>query len=791
MKFTLSWLKEHLETDASLATIEQALTAVGLEVEAVVDRSAELAPFTVAHVIEARQHPNADRLRVCVVDTGAETIQVVCGAPNARTGMKSVLARPGMIIPRDKTVLKVGQIRGEASQGMLCSASELMISDDHDGIIDLPVDAPVGAPFAAWMGLDDPMIEIAVTPNRPDCLGVRGIARDLAAAGFGRLKPLDTTAVPGQFPCPITVRIDDLSATPVFMGRMIRGVRNGPSPAWLQQRLQSVGLRSISTLVDITNWFTIALNRPLHVFDAARVQGGLRLYPSPGAESFRALNGKDYTLDAGMTAIGDDSGLISLAGIMGGDSTGCTEATTDVFLEAAYFDPLRTARTGRALGIHSDARHRFERGIDPAFTGPGIEMATRMILDLCGGEASDVVVAGAVPDTRRTIAFRPGRVESLGGVAVEADTSASILTALGFEAVDGGWCPPSWRPDIEGEADLVEEVLRIRGFDLIPITPLPRTATLSRAALSPAQRRTAQSRRLLAARGLTEAVTWSFMPKALAAVFGGASDALTLANPIASDLDQMRPSILPNLLQAAARNHDRGTPTVALFEVGPCYRDVSPSGQEIVATLVRSGAADRHWRERAEEPDLYTIKADVLAVLAQLGVPTDKLDIAREAPAWYHPGRSGVLKLGPKTVVARFGELHPGLTNAVGLERAPAMAEVFLEALPLPKAKSKARPLLKLPAFQPVRRDFAFLVERRIDAAKLVAAAMKADKTLITRAQVFDVYEGKGIPEGMRSLALSVELQPIDRTLTDVEIEAVAKQVIDQVAKATGATLRS
>ncbi len=789
MKFTLSWLKQHLDTRADLSTIVTTLTAVGLEVEAVVDRSAELAPFVIASVVEARQHPNADRLRVCVVDTGTEQIQVVCGAPNARTGMKSVLARPGMTIPRDGTVLKVGQIRGEASEGMLCSASELMISDDHDGIIDLSDDAPVGAVYATWAGLDDPMIEIAVTPNRPDCLGIRGVARDLAAAGLGTLKPLDTTPVPAEFACPITVDLQD-PTNPVFIGRLVRGVTNRPSPAWLQQRLQSIGLRPISALVDITNYLTYDVNRPLHVFDAGKLQGNLRVYPSPGGETFTALNAKDYTTEAGMTAISDDRGIISLAGVIGGESTGCDLATTDVFIEAAYFAPIRVARTGRTLGIHSDARHRFERGIDPAFTQTGIEIATRLILEICGGAASEVAVFGAVPDTTRTITLRPDRVAGLGGVAVSEADASKILTSLGFIATSTGWQPPSWRPDVEGEADLVEEVLRIRGFDQIPVTPMPRVATLSTSALTPSQRRVQLSRRLLAGRGLTEAVTWSFMRKDLAQRFGGGEDALTLANPIASDLDQMRPTILANLAMAAQRNHDRGVDRVALFEVGPVYRSVAPDGQEMVATILRAGATDRHWQGGGVVPDSYTVKADVLALLAQLGVPTDKLDVAREAPGWYHPGRSGVLKLGPKTVVARFGELHPELLKALDLDAAPAIAEVFLGALPAVKAKTKARPLLKPSAFQAVRRDFAFLVASTVDAQRLVAAALKAEKTLITRAEIFDVYAGKGVPDGMRSLALTVELQAFDRTLTDVEIDAVAKKIVEQVTTATGATLR-
>ncbi len=795
MKFTLDWLKAHLDTDADLGRIARTLTAIGLEVEAIEDRSAALAPFLVGHVVEAKQHPNADRLRVCLVDTGAGTVQVVCGAPNARTGMKGVFAPSGTTIPRTGAVLKASAIRGEASNGMLCSAYEMGLSDDHEGIIELPDDAPVGQPFAAAMGLDDPVIEIAITPNRPDCLGVRGVARDLAAAGLGRLKPRVVEPVPGRFRSAIAVAIDAPEACPLFLGRYIRGVRNGPSPEWLQRRLTAIGLRPISALVDITNFLTFDVNRPLHVFDAGKVKGGLRVHTAEGGETIEALNGKTYTLQPGMCAISDDSGVVSLGGVMGGATTGVSEGTTDLFLEAALFDALLTARTGRLLGIASDARYRFERGIDTAAVRDGIEAGTRLILELCGGEASEVVATGEAPDHRRRIAFRPGRVAALGGIDVEAGESRRILGDLGFElepAPDGRLTavPPSWRPDVEGEADLVEEVLRIRGFDHIPATPLPRATTVSRPALDPAQRRVAIARRVLAARGYDEAVTWSFLPAAQAKRFGGGQPELAVVNPISADLDQMRPSILPNLAAAARRNLDRGQAPVALFEVGPVYRTTAPDGQDWVAAALRTGSSPRHWRAPAREPDAMDAKADALAVLAQLGVAVDALAVAAEAPAWYHPGRSAVLKLGPKTVVARFGELHPGVMAEFGLDRPVAAFELMLDALPLPKAKSKARPRFDPPQFQAVTRDFAFVVAADMPADKLVRAAKSADKALVSAVGVFDVYAGAGLPEGTKSIALAVSLQPTDRTLTDAEIDAVGAKIVAAVAAATGGTLR-
>ncbi len=801
MKFTLSWLKDHLDTDAGAAAIAARLTALGLEVEAVEDRGAALTAFTVGHVVRCERHPNADKLSVCVVATGAGEVQVVCGAPNARAGIKGAFAPAGTHIPGTGLDLKKGVIRGVESNGMLCSERELGLSDAHTGIIELPDDAPVGAPVAAILGLDDPVIDVALTPDRADCAGVRGIARDLAAAGLGRLKPLPAEPVPGTFPSPIGVRFDfppaAAGACPLFIGRLIRGVRNGPAPHWLQDRLRAIGLRPISTLVDITNFFTIDRNRPLHVFDAAKVAGDLVVRLARPGETLAALNDKSYTLDAEVTVIADGNGVQSLGGVIGGVPTGCTAETTAVYVEAALFDPARTAATGRRLGIDSDARYRFERGLDPDAVFAGIEQATRMILELCGGEPSELVVTGAVPDWRRTLTLRPSRVETLGGVAVPAAEQAAILTALGCavaEAADGGAMPvepPSWRADIEGEADLVEEVLRVRGFDTIPAVPLPRPPGLPRPAVTPRQRAAGLVRRALAARGLDEAVTWSFMAGALAARFGQADPGLTLVNPIASELDAMRPSILPNLVQAAARNAARGQADGALFEVGPAYADPSPAGQRLAAAGVRIGrSGPRHWAAAPRPVDAFDAKADALAALEAAGAPAGNLQVTTDAPGWYHPGRSGCLRLGAN-VLAHFGELHPEVLAALDADGPVAAFEAFLDAVPEPKAKrGPARPLLKLSAFQPVERDFAFLVDDAVPAERVVRAARSADKALIAEVAVFDRYHGPGVPEGKTSLALSVTLQPVQATLTDAQIEAVAQRVIAAVVKQTGATLR-
>ncbi|HUA51575.1 MAG TPA: phenylalanine--tRNA ligase subunit beta [Candidatus Sulfotelmatobacter sp.] len=801
MKFTLSWLKTHLDTGADLATITRTLTMLGLEVEAVVDQAAQFAPFVVGDVVECQPHPNADRLRVCVVDTGKARLQVVCGAPNARQGMKGVFAAAGTTIPRTGLLLKKTTIRGVESNGMLCSAYEMGLSDDHEGIIELPADAPVGRPFAAVLGLDDPMLDVNVLPNRADCLGVRGIARDLAAAGLGTLTPRPIAAVPGAFASPIAIRFDlgdHPEACPLFVGRYVRGVRNGPSPEWLQRRLTAIGLRPISALVDITNFLTFDANRPLHVFDAAKLAGDLVVSLARGGERLAALNGREYAIEPGMCVIGDTAGVQSLGGVIGGAPTGVDEGTTEVLVEAALFDPLRTATTGRKLGIASDARFRFERGIDPAAVFDGMEAATRLILELCGGSASTLAVAGAAPDTRRTIRFAPARVASLGGVAVDEDDSRRILGALGFAVgamdADGSLpvVPPSWRADIEGSADLVEEVLRVHGFDHIPATPFARPGNLPALAVTRGQRRVAQLRRLLAERGLTEAVTWSFMPAADAARFGGGDPALALANPISVELAQMRPTPLPNLLDAARRNADRGFGDLALYEVGPGYRDPTPDGQSTIAAGLRAGAAaPRHWSLASRPVDAFDVKADVLAALAGMGVATDPLQLTRDAPDWYHPGRSACLRLGNKVVLGQFGEIHPAVAQRYDLTGPVVGFEIFVDAVPLPRQRAgRHRPLLKPSQFQAVSRDFAFVVARDVAADAIARAARDADKALVADVAVFDLYEGKGLPEGAKSIAIAVTLQPTERTLTDADLEAVSAKIVGAVERVTGGKLR-
>ena len=796
MKTTLSWLKSHLDTDASLDTIVKRLVMLGLEVESVADRAAALARFRVAHVVSAEPHPNAERLRVCIVDTGSERVQVVCGAPNARTGMRGVFAPVGATIPRTGLLLKETMIRGVASNGMLCSAYEMEISDDHEGIIELPADAPIGESFAKAAGLDDAVLDVKVTPNRADCLGVHGIARDLAAAGLGRLILPNVEPIEGSFPSPTWVHLAtlDQKACPLFIGRTIRGVKNGPSPRWLQDRLTAIGLRPISALVDITNFLTFDLNRPLHVFDTGRVAGDLVVREARPGERIKALNGKEYALDGEMTVIADDAEVLSLGGVIGGESTGCTEATTEVFVEAALFDPVRTAATGRKLNLQSDARYRFERGLDPAFVAPGMAIATRLIVELCGGEPSELVVAGAVPEWQLSYRLRPDRVALLGGVDVPRDAQRRILEALGFGVADEdavmNVAPPSWRGDIEGEADLVEEILRINGYDAIEAVPLERPTVLPRPALDPAQRRVGFVRRTLAARGLVEAVTFSFMASGDAALFGGVKPELRLINPISADLEIMRPSILPNLAAASRRNADRGLADSALFEIGAQYHDDTPEGQATVAAGLRHGqSGPRHWRDPGRPVDAFTAKTDALAALAAAGVPTENLQVSADPPDWYHPGRAGSFRLGAKAL-AHFGELHPAVLTHFAL-KGPAVAfEVFLDAAPSPRKAGRGRPLLKLSPFQPVERDFAFLVPADLPAESLLRAARGVDKKLIAEIRLFDVYEGAGLPEGRKSLAITIVLQPEEATLTDEQIDAFSQKLVAQVAKATGGELR-
>lgn len=801
MKFTLSWLKEHLETDATLDDVVEKLTAVGLEVEDVVDRAAELKDFTICHVIEAVQHPDADRLRVCKVDTGSETVQVVCGAPNAKTGMMGVFARSGLTVPGTGLLLKPSKIRGVESNGMLVSEREMGMSDEHDGIIELAGDAPLGEPFAPFMGLDDPMIEIAITPNRQECLGVYGVARDLAAAGLGTLKQPDLSGPEGAFESPIGVRFtyDDpetADACPAFHGCYVRGVKNGPSPKWLQEKLLSIGLRPISALVDITNLVTYDLGRPLHVFDADKVQGDIQVRLSRNGEKVEGVVGGIYEMSGEECVIADDGGAHSLGGVMGGLSNGATAESVNVFIESAWFDPVRTARTGRAHGIDSDARYRFERGVDPESVAWGIKVGTRLVTELCGGEASEIVTCGEIPDITKPVTLRHSRIRALGGVEVPEADAKRILSDLGYQVSGGGEAietvTPSWRIDIDGEADLVEDVVRIWGYDKIQTARLPRLSEVATPSLTAAQRNMRTVRRVLAGRGMVEAVSWSFLPRAQAELFGGGQDEMILSNPISADLDCMRPSNLPNLISAAGRNADRGIPDVALFEAGPQYRDTMPTGQDIVTAGIRRGQiGERHWAGGARPVDAFDAKADALAALASVGVDASKPQVAAEAPAWYHPGRSGVIRLGPKNVLAAFGEIHPAVLDAMDVKGPLVGFEVFMDRVPLPKAGRKAtRPPLEVSDLPAVNRDFAFVVETGVAVADIIRAAQGADKKLIERVHIFDIYEGDRIGEGMKSVAIGVRMQPADKTLTDEEIDAVAAKIVTNVKKTTGGELR-
>ena len=805
MKFTLSWLKDHLETEAPLADLLYALTDLGLEVEEVSDPVARLGAFRICRVIEAGPHPNADKLRLCRVATWPdgpggrmEEVQVVCGAPNARTGLVGVFAPVGTHVPGTGVDLKPGVIRGVASNGMLCSERELELSDNHDGIIDLPVGAPLGARYIDYAGLNDPMIYIKVTPNRPDALGVRGIARDLAARGLGQLKPLAPVAIKGGFLSPVSVTISpDLKAQgcPLFAGRVIRGVKNGPSPEWLQKRLRAIGLRPISALVDITNFFTFDQNRPLHVFDVAKLHGGLRIHPAIGGETLVALDGKTYQATAGMMLISDDAAVQSLAGIMGGEASGCSDQTTTVFLESAYWHPITVAATGRSLKINSDARYRFERGVDPAFTLPGLDAATQMVLDLCGGQASELAMDGAVPDTTRAYRLDTARVQSLVGMDIPAEVQRATLTALGFSLNGDMATPPSWRPDVLGEADLVEEVARIASLTKLKGKPLPRAvAGVPGAILTPLQQREKAARRMLAGLGYHECITYSFIDQPAAALFGGGDDAVMVGNPIASDMSHLRPDLLPGLLRAAARNQARGFTDMALFEVGQAFHGGEPGDQHMQATGLLIGASAPRDSFGSRRPvDLYDAKADAEAVLSAIGAPA-RVQIGRAVPGWFHPGRAGQMTLGPKLVLASFGELHPAVLKALDV-KGPAVAFTVLVAnAPLPKVKTPTRPALTISGLQAVERDFAFVVDQRVEALTLVNAAQGADKALIETVRLFDEFTGEKaeaqMGAGKKSLAITVRLQPQDKTLTEEEIEAVSARIIDKVAKATGGVLR-
>ena len=810
MKFTLSWLKDHLDTAASLADLSRTLDQIGIEVEAIADASEKLAQFTIARVVDAKPHPNADKLRVLQVEIapGQPTVEVVCGAPNAKAGLVGVFAPLGAYIPGSKLTLEKKPVRGVVSNGMMLSEREMELSDAHTGIVELDAKLAdkVGQRYADVMGLPDPVIEVKLTPNRPDCTGVRGIARDLAAAGLGTLKPERATPnVEGKAECSVEIKLDfpngDETACSCFAGRMLRGIKNGPSPAWLQARLRAIGQRPINAVVDVTNYVSIDRGRPLHVYDADKLTGAIRARLGKKGETFLGLNGQTYTVDGSMCVIADDRAVLGLGGIIGGEDTGSTGTTTNILIECAYFDPLRTATTGRKANIQTDARYRFERGVDPAFIVPGLDLATAMMMEVAGGTPSKKRVAGTPPVKPLVIDFAFERVAKLMGITYPTPQMRTTLEALGFTFAGQGpvfkVTAPSWRPDIQGPADLVEEIARIAGLQNIPSAPLPRLdGGVTRATLTPLQKRVRRARRLLATRGMVEAITWSFIDKAHARHFGGGGDALELANPISSEMTTMRPSLLPGLLTSAARNRNRGIDDVALFEVGQAYRGDRPEDQVMAASGVRAGAAKlagagRHWHEPSTAADLFDVKADALAVLLALGVDASKAQITRDAPAWFHPGRSATLRLGPKLVLAHFGEVHPATLKLLDIPGSAAAFEVFVSDLPAKKRKTThAKPPLELHALNALTRDFAFIVDDGIAAADVIKAALNADKILVRDVGVFDVYQGKGVPDGKKSLAIAVTVQPKDATLTDAEIDALASRIVAEVKRATGGEIR-
>ena len=793
MKFSLSWLKDYLDTEASVAEISATLNAIGIEVEGIEDPAARLAGFRVARVLTAAPHPNADKLQVLTVDTGAgDPLQVVCGAPNARAGLVGVLGTAGAVVPANDMVLKVAAVRGVESNGMMCSSRELELGEDHAGIIELPADAPVGAAFADYHGAD-PVFDVSITPNRPDCMGVYGIARDLAAAGIGALKPISVLAVEGSFTCPTEIRTDDPAGCPAFHGRVIRGVTNGASPKWLQDRLKSAGQRPISALVDLTNYLMLGFGRPAHAYDLAKLTGAVVARKARDGETVLALNGKEYTLDAGMTVIADDVGVHDVAGIMGGEHSGCTEATTDVLLEVAYFDPKAIAATGRKLNLTSDARSRFERGVDPLFLDTGLEMLTRLMIETCGGEASTVIRAGQPPRDPAVVAYDAALAETLGGVGIPAPEQRRILGALGFTVSDD-WTvtAPGWRPDIAGAPDIVEEVVRIWGLDNIASVALPRADGVARPTATPAQKLERRLRRAAAARGLNEAVTWSFLPTAEAELFG--TDLWVLENPISEDMKAMRPSLLPGLLAAAARNLARGATSLRLFEIGRRYLRAADGASDerlSLAVVLAGDKVARGWATgRAAAFDAFDAKAEALALLAEAGAPIDNLQVMGEAGGQFHPGQSATLRLGPKTVLARFGMVHPATAKAFDLDGPVAMVELFLDAIPGKRgAATFARAAYAPPALQAVTRDFAFLVAADKPAGELLRAVRGADKANIVSARLFDDFRGAGVPEGQKSLAVEITLQPLEKSYAEADLKAIADKVTAAAAK-LGAQLR-
>ncbi|MCF1493295.1 phenylalanine--tRNA ligase subunit beta [Agrobacterium vitis] len=807
MKFTLSWLKDHLDTDATLDQVCERLTAIGLEVEDVDDKAA-YKPFVIAKILSAEKHPSADRLKVLSVDAGdGKPVQVVCGAPNARAGLIGAFGRPGMYVPGLDVTLAVGNIRGVESHGMMCSEKELNMSDNHDGIIDLPDDAPVGTSFAAYAGIDDPVIEINLTPNRPDCTSIFGIARDLAASGLGTLKQpkAPSFAVEGETSVEVKLELDDAKLCPGFAYRLVHGVKNGPSPVWMQKRLIAIGLRPISALVDVTNYMTFDQGRPMHVFDADKVKGVLTVRRAKDGEEILALDTRTYKLTPNTVVIADDNGLESIGGIMGGEHSGCDENTSNVLIESALWDPINIAKSGRSLGIITDARYRFERGVDPDYMVPGLERTTELVLEMCGGVAATTKVVGYQGHTKKVVDFPFSEVKRLTGLNVSTDESRTILTGLGFEVSGEGEtvkvAVPSWRPDVDGKADLVEEVMRMHGVDKITPEPLPSMGAVNTKILTTLQIRTRTAKRALASRGMMEAVTWSFISAEQAALFGGGKPELKLVNPIAADMSDMRPSLLPGLLTAAQRNADRGFGDVAIFEVSGTYEGDTPEGQRRVAGGVRRGTASlagagRMWSNATKgggKPvDVYDAKADALAVLEACGLPMGNVQIEQGGPEWYHPGRSGTIKMGPKVVLGYFGEFHPKTLAALDVSGALCGFEIYLDAMQEPKKKAtRTKPALDLSPLQMVKRDFAFVVEKQVEAGAIIKAATSADRKLITGVNVFDVFEGASVGEGKKSVAIEVLIQPSDKTLTDEDFDALTKKIVGNVEKTTGGALRA
>lgn len=798
MKFTLSWLKEHLDTDADIHAVADCLNRIGLEVEGIENRADALSAFRIAKVLSAAPHPQADKLQVLSVDAGGEPLQVVCGAPNARAGMLGVFGPAGAVVPANGMVLRVAAIRGVESNGMMCSIAELELGDDHDGIIELSEDAPVGQVYADWAGLDDPVIDVSITPNRQDCMGVRGIARDLAAAGLGTLRPLGEVykidlSVPleGSDAAPI-VRTDDAAGCPAFYAQSVSGVRNGDAPEWMRSKLKAIGQKPISLLVDITNFVSIDLGRPLHVYDRDKLNGALVARKAVDGEQMVALNGKTYTLDASMTVIADDAMVHDIGGIMGGEHSGVSEGTTDVLIECAFFDPEHIARTGQKLALTSDARQRFERGVDPAFLDDGLAIATKLVLDHAGGTASAIARSGQAPVAPRNIVYDTDYCRRLGGINVPQDEQRNILERLGF-SVTSDWNVgvPSWRRDVDGPADIVEEVVRMVGLDNVLSVPLPRADGVATPTATPAQSLERKVRRAAAARGLNEAINWSFLPQKAADVFGGGD--WSLANPISEDMKVMRPSLLPGLLSAAQRNMDRGASSVRLFEIGRRYfaGTDGASDERVTAGIVLAGErSTRNWASgKATRFDAFDAKAEVIALLKAAGVATDGLLVMDDAGAHYHPGQSATLRMGPKNILAAFGTLHPATAKAFDLDGNVVAAEIFLDAIPLKKAVGFMRPAFTPPALQAVTRDFAFLIAVDTPANDLVRSIKGCDKDNIVAVRLFDRFVGQGVPEGQVSLAVEVTLQPSDKSYSDDDLKAISDKVIAAATK-LGAVLR-